>query len=276
MIRATATLMVAALYIVIVSGPLLLGGLVFPAPQFADVASLVWSRLIFLVAGVRLTIVGAEHIADHTPRFFVGNHQSAVDIPILITALRGRVRFMAKDSLFRIPLFGQILARYDYVPIDRSRARRALESLDAMIERIRRRPVSLAVFPEGTRSVDGTLLPFRRGAMKICQRAGLAVVPFAISGSVAIHRRGVFRISPGPVRISFATPIPADEVSAMSSTELHDRVRQAVEHGLKEPRATAVSAVPTVGGRRSEEHCSQSSGTRAEDDDASTLSTEAN
>ncbi len=235
MIRATATLLVAALLVVIISGPLLLIGLVYPAPPLADVFTRIWSRIILFTAGVRLTVVEEEHIVDTTPRFFVGNHQSAMDIPIVITALRGRVRFMAKDSLFRIPLFGRLLSRYDYVPVDRSRARRTARSLDAMIGRIRQRPVSLAVFPEGTRSVDGGLLPFRKGAMKICQRAGLAVVPFAISGSVAIHRRGVFRVRPGPVRISFARPIPADEVIAMSTTELHDRLREAVEHGLTDP-----------------------------------------
>jgi 1-acyl-sn-glycerol-3-phosphate acyltransferase len=101
-----------------------------------------------------------------------------------------------------------------------------------MIERTKRRPVSLAMFPEGTRSVDGHLLPFRKGAMKICKRAGLAVVPFAISGSVQIHRRGSLRICSGPVRISFAEPITANEVAAMSTTELHDRILRAVQDGL--------------------------------------------
>lgn len=235
MIRFMATLVLAALFFAIISGPVLLIGLFYPLPLAADWVSRVWSQGILRMAGARITVEGLEHISDASPKFFVGNHQSALDIPIVVTALRGRVRFMAKASLFRIPLFGRVLARYDYVPIDRSRARETKRSLDAMFERLRQRPRSLAVFPEGTRSVDGELLPFRKGAIKICKRAGLGVVPFAISGSAAIHRRGVYRLNPGSARIRFAQPIPADEVIAMSTTELHDRLRRAVEQCLKEP-----------------------------------------
>jgi 1-acyl-sn-glycerol-3-phosphate acyltransferase len=234
MIRALATLLVAVTFFAAACIPLLILGIVYRAPWSADWCSWVWSRLILRAAGVRLTVEGLEHVSATDHYFFVGNHQSAVDRSILIVALRGRVRFMAKDSLFRIPVFGQVLTLHDYVPVDRSRARKTMKSLDLMIERLQRRPRSLVVFPEGTRSVEGRLLPFRKGAMKICQRAGLGVVPFAISGSAKIHRRGVFRIQPGCVRIRFAEPLTADEVAAMSSGELHDRVRRAVEQKLTE------------------------------------------
>ncbi|MFQ5590528.1 MAG: lysophospholipid acyltransferase family protein, partial [Phycisphaerae bacterium] len=151
MIRATITLLLASLFVLIVGSPLLVLAYIHPYPPAADWASRVWSRLILLAAGVRLTVDGAEHVAGPSPKYFVGNHQSAMDIPILITALAGRVRFMAKDNLFRIPLFGGLLTLYDYVPVDRARARRALTSMETMIERVRRHSRSLVVFPEGTR-----------------------------------------------------------------------------------------------------------------------------
>lgn len=226
--------------------PVFLAGLVYPARWLATWGSYLWSYSVLTAAGVRLTVEGTEQRPQGTSCFFVGNHQSALDIPILIVALRGRVRFLAKDSLFRIPIFGWALSRYEHVPIQRSRPRATLRRLAAMIDRIRRHPMSLVVFPEGTRSPDGRLLPFRMGAMKICQRAGLGVVPFSIDGSLAVHQRARFRVRPGSVRLVFAPPIPAGEVTAMTAGELHDRVREAMARGLGRPSAVVAADDATL------------------------------
>ena len=239
MIRASLTFFVATLLVVLVGTPVLLIGLVYPAPVFMTWGSAFWLRVILVIAGVRVRVEGTEHLAEETSKFFVGNHQSALDIPILVAVLHGRIRFMAKEALFRIPLFGWIIRRYGHVPIDRSHPRATFRTLRKMIERLERRPISFAVFPEGTRSPDGRLLPFRKGTMKICQRAGLSVVPFAIHGSLAVHERGRFRVRPGVVRIVFAKPIPASEVTGLTGTELHDRVREAVACGLARLRPAA-------------------------------------
>ena len=232
MIRASLTFFAAALLVVFLGTLVLLIGLVYPAPVFMTWGSAFWSRVILVTAGVRVTVQGTEHLAEDASKFFVGNHQSALDIPILVAVLHGRIRFMAKETLFRIPLFGWIIRRYGHVPIDRSRPRATFRTLQRMIARLERRPISFVVFPEGTRSTDGRLLPFRKGTMKICQRAGLSVVPFAIHGSSAVHERGRFRVRPGAVRIVFEKPIPASEVTGLTATELHDRVREAVARGL--------------------------------------------
>jgi len=151
--------------------------------------SRLWSRVILTLAGVRLTVQGRDHIADGEPSFFVGNHPSALDIPILFTALDGNIRFMAKKSLFRIPLFGYVLKRYGFIPIDREHPRAALLACEGMVEQLKRDPISFAVFPEGTRSPDGRLLPFRKGALRICLQSGLRVVPFSIDGSHRVYNR---------------------------------------------------------------------------------------
>jgi 1-acyl-sn-glycerol-3-phosphate acyltransferase len=210
----------------------LLAGIVYPSRRLIASASLLWARGILLFSGVHLTIEGRQHIEDGVPRFYMGNHQSALDIPILIVALRGDVRFMAKDGLFRIPIFGWVLRRYGYAPVNRSRARTTLRSLDQMIGRIRRQPISFAVFPEGTRSRDGALLPFRRGTMKIGQRSGLPIAVFTIDGSMDVHHRDRFAATPGPVRLTFSEPIPAEEVAGMTPTELHDRVVATISRQL--------------------------------------------
>jgi 1-acyl-sn-glycerol-3-phosphate acyltransferase len=220
--------MVMTLLALVLGTIALLIGLVYPSRRVIAFAAVVWSRAILSLAGVRLTIVGKELVADRVPRFFMGNHQSALDIPILLLALDGHVRFMAKDTLFRIPVFGWVLMRYGYAPINRSSPRVTLRTIERMLERLRRTPISIAVFPEGTRSSDGQLLTFRRGTMKVGQRSGLPIVPFSIEGSLAVYSRDRFAAHPGPVKLIFAESIPAEEVATMSTLELHDRVKATI------------------------------------------------
>ncbi len=232
MFRAAITALAMSLAVLVLGSSALVIGLIYPSRRVIALAALTWSRVILFLAGVRLTIEGKERLADGIPRFYMGNHQSALDIPILLAALDGQVRFMAKDTLFKIPVFGWVLLRYGYAPIDRSNPRVALRSLDRMLERLKRDPIALAVFPEGTRSPDGRLLTFRRGTMKVGQRSGLPVVPFSIEGSLAVYNRKRFAANPGPVKLIFAEPIPAEQVAAMSTMELHDRVKGVIARQL--------------------------------------------
>lgn len=232
MFRAAVTALAMSLVVLVLGTSALVAGFVYPSRRFVAWVAVIWSRVILSLAGVRLTIEGKELVADRVPRFYMGNHQSALDIPILLLALNGHVRFMAKDALFRIPVFGWVLLRYGYAPIDRSSPRVTFRTIERMLERLRRDPVSIAVFPEGTRSSDGRLLTFRRGTMKVGQRSGLPVVPFSIEGSLAVYNRQRFAANPGPVKLIFAEPIPADEVTAMSTTELHDRVKETIARQL--------------------------------------------
>lgn len=235
MIRAYITVLAAALVVVTVGGIAFLIALIYPFRFVYVWVARFWSWVILRLAGVRLTIEGREQVADPEARYYVGNHQSGLDIPILIAALRGNVRFLAKDSLFRIPVMGWIMARYGFVSVDRKRPRTTLERVNRALRHGRRNPISLAVFPEGTRSRDGRLLPFRRGAMRIGRRSGLPIVPFSINGSMAVNHPDVMRAIPGPVRLTFLEVIPAKEVAAMSDTELHDRIRAAIVRGLARP-----------------------------------------
>ena len=212
--------------------PVLVIGFIYPARIAVAILAAVWAKAMLIISGARVTIEGLERVTDGKARFLLGNHQSALDIPIIVWAFRGNVRFMAKESLFRIPIFGWNLRRYGYVPVDRSSARAALRSVERAFERFRKRPISLAIFPEGTRSVDGRLLPFRKGTMKICHQASLPVVPFSIDGACKVNPKDRFGLFPGPIRVRFGEAIPPEEVAAMSARELHDRVRGAVERML--------------------------------------------
>jgi 1-acyl-sn-glycerol-3-phosphate acyltransferase len=193
------------------------------------------------IAGARLTIVGKEHPRSSEPRFYMANHQSALDIPIVLVVTGGNVRFFSKSSLFKIPIFGWILSRYGFVSIHKSKPRLTYQGLERMLVELRRSPISLAVFPEGTRTRDGCLSPFRKGTMRIATRAGLTVVPVAIDGSLAVNHRDEWRLRPGPIRVTLTEPIPGAEVRCMSPTDLHDRVVGAITTVLDQPPRTPVS-----------------------------------
>lgn len=235
MLRWVFCLLVSAVLVLTVGVLLIVVSLVRRSDGLSAWVMHVWARGTLRAAGVKVIVEGVERVPDSTPCFFVGNHQSALDIPILLLARRGRAQFLAKESLFRIPIFGWSCLRAGHLPISRSRSRVTLERLEKMLKQVREHPVSLAVFPEGTRSPDGRLLPFRRGTMKICQRAGLTIVPFAISGSLGVLRRGSFQLNPGTVRIRFAEPIPPDELSVLSADRLLERVVEAVAGVLDVP-----------------------------------------
>lgn len=222
-------------FIVVAGGfPLVVIGLVYRSRAALAWVTYTWARNILAICGVRLTIEGPERLPDGEANFYVGNHPSALDIPIVIAALHGDVRFMAKNTLFRFPIFGWVLWMYGFVPIHRARARMTLDALSRMYKRVERDPISLVVFPEGTRSDDGQLLPFRRGTMKICRRLGMPVVPFTIAGSHLVTPRNRIRAFPGSVRLTFGKTIPVAEVDTMSNEELHDRVRQAIADMLEQ------------------------------------------
>jgi len=237
MTRAIITAAAMVLIVATVGSVVLLVGLVRPSNRLFALSAALWARVVLFLSGTRLTVEGDPQTGDGVPRFYMANHQSALDIPILVSALGGNVRFMAKNTLFRIPVFGWVLWRYGFAPINRSSARETAETLDRMLERLRKHPVSFAVFPEGTRTRDGKLLPFRRGTMKIGQRSGFPIVPVTISGSLRVHHRDRFAAHPGPVRVMFHEPIPPQRVSEMSPGELHDRVVGVIARELGQPQA---------------------------------------
>jgi len=240
--RAIITLIVIFLLVLLLGGFAFITGVFYPSRAVMNRCSVLWSRAILFCSGVRPTIRGCEYIADGIPRFFMGNHQSALDIPILICVLKGNVRFLAKDSLFRIPLFGWVIRRYGYLPVDRANARRTLKTVGGAIDGLRRNPICLAAFPEGTRSRDGKLLPFRRGTMKFAQQAGLPLVPFAIEGTIdVLNSRRFLRIVPGPVTLSFCEPIASEDVVAMEPAALLERVASTVAGELRQRAPGAVS-----------------------------------
>jgi len=180
-----------------------------------------WSRIMLTAVGARVTYHGLDRIDDKAPRIFIANHLSMIDIWVMLTLIPPSTRFVAKQELFRIPVFGWALAGAGSIPINRSNRKEAIRSLGLAAERIRAGR-SVVLFPEGTRSRDGRLQPFKKGAFHLAVRAGVPVTPVAITGSFDVMSPASFRIVPGPVDV-YVEPLidvepyrPADPAGLMS------------------------------------------------------------
>jgi 1-acyl-sn-glycerol-3-phosphate acyltransferase len=156
-----------------------------------------WARFVLRAAGVRSTTELMAPLPEG-PVVFVSNHVSSLDIPILFDALPRSFRIVYKSSLLYVPLMGQCLAATRHIAIDRSRAFSAKRSLAAAARRIRN-GVSVALFPEGTRSNEAPMGTFKRGSFKLAVEAGAPVVPVSLIGLRSVTGPG--RIMPGKVLV---------------------------------------------------------------------------
>lgn len=202
-----------------------------PTGKFLHFYGKLWAKVALFIAGVRIQVIGAEKIPPGVPLIFMGNHQSNFDILTLYSGLPYHFSWIAKQELFRIPLFGYAMKRAGYLPLDRSDGRQALKTMEYAAQKIRD-GVSVIIFPEGTRSMDGKLLPFKRGGFLLAARAGVPIVPFTISGSAAVNPPKRLAVRRGTVSIRFGEPIPTAGATGKRRDELITRVREAIENGF--------------------------------------------
>jgi 1-acyl-sn-glycerol-3-phosphate acyltransferase len=191
----------------------------------------VWSRAILAAAGIRVEYERDERGFEALPCLFLCNHQSILDVWAILPALPDATCFVAKQSLFRVPLLGRAMAAGGFVPVDRADRTRARESLGRAGERLRAGR-SLVMFPEGTRSRDGRLGPFKKGPFHLAVAAGARIVPVTVSGSGPLLPPGSLRIGAGTVRVRFAAPIDAALWSRDDLDGLARCVRRAIEERL--------------------------------------------
>ena len=172
-------------------------------------ARFAWSPSNLWLTGSRVHLEPLPPLPDG-PLIFASNHESALDIWVLFKVLPRSVRFIAKAELFRLPVFGAYMRLGGHVPVDRRNHAQAVQSLRQAGEVVRA-GTSLIVFPEGTRSLDGRVHPFKKGPFVVAMEAGVPVVPVAISGSGKVTPKRAIAIWPGPIRVAVGEPVrPAD------------------------------------------------------------------
>jgi 1-acyl-sn-glycerol-3-phosphate acyltransferase len=191
-----------------------------------------WGRLILAAAGVRVEEEGLEHAARPGPCVFACNHQSNADIWVVARSVPRSTKFVSKESLFSVPFMGWAMRRAGFIPIDRGNRKRAIRSLGSAVERIRG-GCSVIVFPEGTRSRDGRLQPFKKGPFHLAAQAGVPLVPVVIEGSFELLPPGSWRLRSGTIRLRFLPPIDPgryapDDVRGLLE-ETHRRMAAALE-----------------------------------------------
>ncbi|MBI5587066.1 MAG: 1-acyl-sn-glycerol-3-phosphate acyltransferase [Deltaproteobacteria bacterium] len=190
----------------------------------AHTMAALWCRTILMLAGVRVAVKGAEKIPKGTPVIFLSNHQGAFDIPALQGALRAQFRWVAKKSLFKIPFIGWSMYLSGYIGVKRESATESYKSMEKAAAKIRG-GTSVMIFPEGTRSDTGELLPMKRGAFVLASKSGVPIVPIAINGTKDILKRGGFWVRPCDVTITIGDPIPTEGVD---EKELRPRTRETI------------------------------------------------
>ena len=186
-----------------------------------------WARSVIWASGCPLVVHGRQNVREGIPQVIASNHISWFDVFALASVIEVNYHFVAKKELMSVPLFGRAMEGAGHITIDRGNRDRAIDSLRAAGEKIRRSPGAVVIFPEGTRSRTGRLMPFKKGAFMLAAESGVAVVPTAITGSYHIMRKGSWRITPRPIHIHFLDPIPAHQVAALAATG-SDRLMDAV------------------------------------------------
>lgn len=190
--------------------------------------AVVWSWLILKTSLSPVTVYGADKVNFAQANLFAANHLSAMDVPVLYTNLPCQFRIVANKELFKRPFVGWHLTRSGQIPIDRSSPRATFKSLHLAVEDLKS-GLSVAIFPEGGRSRDGTVQEFMNGGFYVAVKAQAPVVPVAIIGTYEMLPMDTFHIKPHQLELHFGEPIPTTGLTTHDLDTLSERVKKAVE-----------------------------------------------
>lgn len=213
----------------IVLGSLLFGSLAIlfswvpPRGRWVFLMARLWSRGLLLCSGLRMRVEALTDLDPTRQYVFMPNHQSLYDIPALIASLPVPAFFFAKRSLFRIPVFGWAIKSGGFVSIDRQDRSRARQGFAQAIENLEQ-GLSTVIFPEGTRSVDGTLLPFERGGFLLALKSGADIVPVGIRGTLQVRSRDSMSIRPGRIEVRYGNPVRVADYDVRTRHQLEQVV----------------------------------------------------
>ena len=212
-------------YTIVLGTISILSSFVDSSGDFGHRCARAWAWLILRTTGVRVTVRGVDRLEAHRSYVFASNHQSIYDIPIVFTSIPVQLRIVAKASLGNFPFLGWHLQRTGHLLIDRQNPGAGVVKKMA---RLVGGAKSLIVFPEGTRSVDGSVARFKGGMFLVAIDAGVPVVPVSIAGSRHVMLKGRLMTCPGHVTITIHEPMPTAGVGRDGARKLAERVRDVV------------------------------------------------
>ena len=235
-LRALFLILSAAVYTAIIGLPALVSCFLDRSWRWFSFFQSLWAEWLLRTNGIRVHVDGMENLNKDQSYILVSNHSSILDIPALISAAPFPVRFLAKKSLLWFPIFGWVLHFSGHILIDRESAQSALRILKKAPSLLKK-GIPIIVFPEGTRSPDGEVKEFKRGAFLLAQLSKFPVVPVSTIGTYEVLPRHGWCFWPGTIHIRMGKPIPTRGLSHRELKDLMGKVRETIIENLKKGTA---------------------------------------
>jgi 1-acyl-sn-glycerol-3-phosphate acyltransferase len=229
MIRTIIVSIFLSLYILLVGPPLLVYTLLSRDPDPIYDAGVGGLMFFVRAVGVRVRVIGTERIPSGAC-LFAANHTSTLDAPAVVGVIPRRIAILLKESLFRFPIVGQAFRLAGFIPVERGHDS-AIASLEKATEALRSGQ-SFLIYPEGTRSNDGRLQKFKKGAVVMAIKAGTPIVPVACSGAHRLMKKRSLVLRPGEILVEFLPPIDSSTFSLQDRDDLNDLVHDTLAAGL--------------------------------------------
>ena len=189
----------------------------------------IWGKTLSFIFNIKLIVKGKHNLQDRN-YIFVANHASLIDIPLLLIAVNRYTVFIAKSELSKIPIFKSILDMAGFIFVDRKNNDNAVKSMNNLMDDIKKIPRSVAIFPEGTRTRDGELLPFKKGAAIFAIKTDIPVIPVAISGTFSWSKKKLFDMSQSVISFEFGEPIVTENYSFDDRDHLNERIKTKIKN----------------------------------------------
>jgi 1-acyl-sn-glycerol-3-phosphate acyltransferase len=191
-----------------------------------------------IILGIRLDISGRETVDRKKSSAFMANHLSFLDGPLLFLVIPQSVRVILKKEIFRIPIIGWAMRFVGFVPVDRKGVKSGRLSIERATRLIKKKHYSYLIFPEGTRSLDGQMQPFRRGAFFLAVNSQVPIVPITLEGSFELMPKGSSSAKKGTVRVVFHEAVPVQGCGEEDIPQLIEKVRSLIQSGFQKEAGT--------------------------------------
>ena len=201
--------------------------------KWGSYPAIFWARALCAISLVRVKVEGQEHLDPKASYIFVANHQSLYDMPLVYGWLKNNFRWIIKKEFRKMPIMGKTCELMGHIFIDRSNPMRAKHSLDLAKQKLKQGNNSIFLFPEGTRTRNGQVGKFKRGAFTIARDLHLPIVPVTITGAYEALPKGLNCIIPGTIKMSIHKPIDTTHLTDENLNETIDQVRTTIINGMK-------------------------------------------
>jgi 1-acyl-sn-glycerol-3-phosphate acyltransferase len=185
-------------------------------------------KLLFKILFIKVQSEGEENVEPEKTYLFMSNHESLFDIPLLEAYVPAFVRGVEALRQFKWPVYGWAIRRAGNIPIDRKNIHASIKSMK-VTEKTLKKGKSIIILPEGHRTLDGKLGPFKKLPFHLAKQANVPIIPIGLSGLFELKHKGSWLIRPRPVKITFGQPIPPEQIQSLSTEELRDRVRDGIQ-----------------------------------------------